>query len=150
MKKISPRFLMLACATLLSSQSFAAGFYIQEQSVSGLGNAFAGSTVAARDASIIYYNPAGMTYLDGRHGNVAVHFLAPISDVDDKGSDAPLALPNGEDSDNPYDISPVPNLHYSHQFNDNWWGGVAVTAPFGLSNEYDDGWFGRYAHSHQN
>jgi long-chain fatty acid transport protein len=144
MKIITARLFTLACATLLSSQSYAAGFYIQEQSVSGLGNAFAGSAVTARDASVIYYNPAGMTYLDGRQGNIGVHLLAPISDVDDRGSDAPLTQPNGEDSDNPYGISPVPNLNYSHQLNDNWWGGVSVTAPFGLSNEYDDGWFGRY------
>ncbi len=135
----------LAIATCLSSNAMAAGFYIQEQSVSGLGTAYAGQTSTARDASIIYFNPAGMTYLDGRQGNIGVHLLVPRGDVDDKGtSNAGLGQPIGEDSDNPYDPTPVPNLHYSHQLNDTTWAGISVTAPFGLGNEYDSNWFARY------
>lgn len=129
---------------LLSTTAHAAGFYLQEQSVSGLGSAFAGQTAMPRDASIIYFNPAGMTYLEGCNGNIGVHLIAPYADIDDRGSDAPLALANGGDTDNPYSLSPVPNAHYSHQINDRLWLGVSVTAPFGLSNEYSDGWFGRY------
>ena len=131
--------------TCISSQAFAAGFYIQEQSVSGLGNAFAGQTAMPRDASIIYFNPAGMTYLDGRQGNVGVHLLAPYSDVDNTGTTPVVGgIPLGGDTDNPYDIEPVPNLHYSHQLNDKWWAGISVTAPFGLKNEYDENWFARF------
>lgn len=123
----------------------AAGFYIQEQSVSGLGTAYAGQTSTARDASIIYFNPAGMTDLEGRHGNIGVHLLIPRGDVDDVGtSNAGLGLATGEDSDNPYDPTPVPNLHYSHQLNETTWGGISVTAPFGLGNEYDEDWFARF------
>jgi long-chain fatty acid transport protein len=144
MKKTKYTLLALGFATCLSTHANAAGFYIQEQSVSGLGTAYAGQTAMPRDASIIYYNPAGMTYLEGRTGNIGVHALLPDADLDDRGSDAPLALPNGGSSDNPYDLSLVPNLHYSHQLSDQWWAGVSVTAPFGLGNEYDDGWFGRY------
>jgi len=132
----------LALATCLSSNAMAAGFYIQEQSVSGLGNAFAGQTAIARDASIIYFNPAGMTYLEGRQGNIGVHFIAPYSDVDNTGTT--VAIGGLEDSENPYGVSPVPNLFYSHQLDDKNWVGFGVTAPFGLSNEYDDDWFGRF------
>lgn len=144
MKKIIP-IIALGVATCLSTQANAAGFYIQEQSVSGLGAAFAGQAAMPRDASTIYFNAAGMTYLDGRNGNVGVHFLMPKGDVDDTGSSAAaLGQPTGGDSGNAYELSPVPNLHYSHQLDDRLWVGASVTAPFGLSNEYDDGWFGRY------
>lgn len=136
--------LALGLTTALSHQSHAAGFYIQEQSVSGLGSAFAGQAAMPRDASIIYFNPAGMTYLNGRNGNIGVHIIAPDSNMKDTGSDAPLALANGGSSGNPYDPTPVPNLHYSHQLSDTTWAGISVTAPFGLGSEYDDGWFGRY------
>lgn len=144
MKKIMTAVATLGLATCLSAPSNAAGFFIQEQSVSGLGASFAGQTAMPRDASIIYFNPAGMTYLEGSNGNIGVHVIAPYADIDDTGSTAPGARPLGGDSDNPYDPTPVPNLHYSHQLNDKLWAGVAVTAPFGLGNEYDDGWFGRF------
>lgn len=142
MKKIISIFAFTTC---LSSNAIAAGFYIQEQSVSGLGASFAGQTAMARDASIIYFNPAGMTYLEGSQGNIGVHIIAPHSDIDDTGtSNAGLGLPTGQDSKNPYDPAAVPNLHYSHQLNNKWWAGLSVTAPFGLGSEYDGGWFGRY------
>ena len=145
MKKIMTTIAAFGLATCITSTSNAAGFYIQEQSVSGLGASFAGQTAMPRDASIIYFNPAGMTYLDGRNGNVGVHVIAPFADIDDTGSSAAgIGQPTGGGSDNPYDPTPVPNLHYSHQLNDTTWAGISVTAPFGLGNEYDDGWFGRY------
>ena len=75
------KFLMSAAASTLllcaASGANAAGFYIQEQSVSGLGNAFAGQSAQPRDASILFYNPAGMTYLPGGNVNVGVHVLVP-------------------------------------------------------------------------
>jgi hypothetical protein len=43
----------------------AAGFAIMEQSVKGLGNAFAGSAAVAEDAATLFFNPAGMTRLRG-------------------------------------------------------------------------------------
>ena len=43
----------------------AAGFQLIEQSASGMGNAFAGGAAVAEDASTIYFNPAGMTYING-------------------------------------------------------------------------------------
>ncbi|WP_246585415.1 outer membrane protein transport protein, partial [Thiorhodospira sibirica] len=43
----------------LPGLTHAAGFYIQEQSVSGLGGAFAGDAALAADASKIFFNPAG-------------------------------------------------------------------------------------------
>ena len=69
-----------------SSTAQAAGFYIQEQSVSGLGSAFAGQAAMPRDASTVYFNPAGMTYLPGANLNVGVHVLAPSAELDDRGS----------------------------------------------------------------
>ena len=39
----------------------AAGFALIEQNASGMGNAYAGGSAIAEDASTIYFNPAGMT-----------------------------------------------------------------------------------------
>ncbi len=136
------------CSSALSSGvSHAAGFYIQEQSVSGLGSAFSGSTTNLNDPSTVYFNPAGMTKLPGSQAQAGVHLLIPTSELSDTGSTAPGgggAVSSTGDGGNPYEPSPVPNGFLTHQINDRIWLGVGVTAPFGLANEYDDGWFGRY------
>ncbi|MEM8833131.1 MAG: porin [Pseudomonadota bacterium] len=129
------------CGTTISHAN-AAGFYIQEQSVKGLGTAFAGSTTSIDDASTIYFNPAGMTKLDPRiQGNLGVHLLIPSADITDTGTSSALGgVTIGGNPDNPYAPSPVPNAFlaapidiYDHQL----WFGVGVTAPFGLASEYD-------------
>lgn len=129
----------------LAGGANAAGFYIQEQSVRGLGSAFSGSATNLEDASTIYFNPAGMTKLDGFQTQAGVNVIIPDSKVSDRGSVKPFAASSvGGKSDNPYEPTPVPNGFASYQFNDNIWAGIGVTAPFGLASEYDKGWFGRF------
>ncbi|HEY0901903.1 MAG TPA: outer membrane protein transport protein [Micavibrio sp.] len=140
---------ILMCGTvaaigLAAGQAQAAGFYIQEQSVSGLGSAFSGSTTNLHDASTIYFNPAGMTNLEGTNANLGVNVLVPNSKVKDNGSTAPLTMALGGASGNPYDPTPVPNGYLSYQINDWWWAGIGVSAPFGLGSDYGETWFGRF------
>ena len=40
---------------------YASGFALKEQSITYLGNAYAGTSSAAQDASSSYYNPAAMS-----------------------------------------------------------------------------------------
>ncbi len=134
----------LACST----QAQSAGFYIQEQSVKGLGSAFAGSVTSLNDPSTIYFNPAGMTNLKGNQAQVGTHLLVPSSELTDTGSTENIALGGGAisggDGGNPYEPSPVPNGYFSYQINERLWAGIGISAPFGLANEYDSDWFGRY------
>ncbi|MGE4313133.1 MAG: OmpP1/FadL family transporter [Pseudobdellovibrionaceae bacterium] len=123
----------------------AAGFYIQEQSVSGLGSAFAGSTTSINDASTAYFNPANMTKLDSAQINVGVHALIPYSNLEDTGSTVGATAIGGSDGGNPYSVTPVPNIHIAYPWMDKrLWTGFSVTAPFGLSNNYNDDFFGRF------
>ncbi|MFA5593090.1 MAG: outer membrane protein transport protein [Micavibrio sp.] len=148
MKSRILRVSLLSAAALggLSMSANAAGFYIQEQSVRGLGSAFSGSTTTLDDASTIYFNPAGMTKLQGMQAQGGVNVLIPNSKVKNNGTTSGpsggLAL--GGNSGNPYDPTPVPNGFFSYQLTENLWAGVGVTAPFGLGSEYDTGWFGRF------
>lgn len=149
MIKSSSRFLLVSSIAILAlgatTDAQAAGFYIQEQSASGMGNAFAGSAAQPRDASVIFYNPAGMTYLEGGNANLGVHVLIPDSSMSDTGTTLPAGSPGSSgDGGNPYSATPVPNAYITQQITDQLWVGLGVSAPFGLSSEYDDGWFGRY------
>lgn len=131
-------------ALSISQTAHAAGFYIQEQSVQGLGSAFSGSTTTLNDPSTIYFNPAGMTNLSGYQAQAGVHLLMPTSKIKDTGSSAPATATLGGASGNPYDPTPVPNGFMSAELGHGFWAGIGMTAPFGLASEYKDGWFGRF------
>lgn len=139
---------LMAAATLIvgASAANAAGFYIQEQSVRGLGSAFSGSTTTLNDASTVYFNPAGMTQLPGLQAQAGVHVIIPDSKVKDTGTTAGTAagLPLGGSAGNPYDATPVPNGFVTYQATNNLWVGLGVTAPFGLASDYGSTWFGRF------
>ena len=134
-----------------ASQLQAAGFQLSEQSAAGLGRAFAGAGVAGDDASDIFYNPAGMMLNENRQFQLGAHYLDISGEFTNTGSTQQLftgfgfvTVPSqGADSDS--GVSPfVPNLYYVAPRRGNLQWGLTVTAPFGLSTEYDDGWVGRY------
>lgn len=142
--------LLTGVATLaIVSNANAAGFFLQEQSVSGLGSAYAGEAVVGRDASTVFFNPAAMTKLNSASVAGGVHILNPVSEVSDTGSTATVGgttvRSGGADGGNPYEVTMVPNLFLAAPFMDNaLWIGYGATAPFGLANDYGQTWFGRY------
>jgi len=121
----------------------AAGFAVQEQSVSGLGRAFAGSAAIADDASTIFFNPAGMTYLSRNQINAGLHIIEPEAEFENNGSSYPLGPLSGRDGDGG-ETAFIPNFYYAHRVNDSTVAGIGVNAPYGLVTEYDDNWIGRY------
>lgn len=137
-----------ALTAFANNDAQAAGFYIQEQSVAGLGSAFSGSTTSIDNASALYYNPAAITNLEGSNVQAGAHILAPHADLTNTGSTENIVLGGGAitggDGGNPYSPTPVPNGYFSKQLNDRYWVGLGVSAPFGLANEYEHTWFGRY------
>ena len=82
MKKIFFSFVVFTTPVI----SQAAGFALIEQNASGMGNAYAGGSAIAEDASTIYFNPAGMTYIQGTQAVVALHLINPNAEFNNKGS----------------------------------------------------------------
>ncbi|MDO7597864.1 MAG: outer membrane protein transport protein [Pseudomonadota bacterium] len=134
-------------ASTLSSLSYASGFAIIEQSITGLGRAFAGSAAVADDASTIFFNPAGLTYLSHSEFSTGLNFIKPESDFNNEGSTLPSTLGGTAitgNGDNGGKLALVPNLYYAHRLNDRMVAGIGIVAPFGLVTDYDDNWVGRY------
>jgi len=133
-----------------SSAAMASGFYIQEQSVSGQGAAFAGAQADARDASVLFNNPALMTELSGPQVTVGTSVLIPSSKFQNQGSTqtfpGPVTVPlTGASDYNPFDATPVPSLYAVTPLADNrYWIGISLTAPFGLANDYGTTGITRY------
>ena len=128
--------------TPLASQ--AAGFALIEQSGSGMGNAYAGGAAIAEDASTIFFNPAGMTYVEGTQAAGALHLIKPNAEFNNQGSVAGAGKPLGDEGPNAGDLAFVPNFYFMTEINPSVKVGVGLNAPFGLKTEYDDEWLGRF------
>ena len=137
-----------AIALIAAGSASAAGFYIQEQSVTGIGRAFAGSAAMSDDVAGMYFNPAIMTGLDKKiQAETGVNVLVPTATLKDRGttSTTPGGFNSSGNPGNPYEATPVPFGAAAMPLMDgDLWLGVHAGAPFGLSSDYGKTWFGRY------
>ncbi len=124
--------------------AYGSAFALQEQSGSGLGNAFAGGAAAAEDAATIFTNPAGMSRLTNLQAVAAGSVICLQAKFSDNGS-LPASLQtlggNGGDAGS---CSVVPALYLASPINKQWSVGIGVNVPFGLKTEYDSDWIGRF------
>lgn len=128
-----------------ASVAFAGGFALNEQSVKGLGNAFAGSAATADDASTIFFNPAGLTRLPDNSFFGASYVIFPTIIFQNQGSNVATGVPlsGGNGGEAGVDII-VPNLYAAWSVSDRLKLGIGINVPFGLSSKYDSNWVGRY------
>ncbi|MGE5472501.1 MAG: OmpP1/FadL family transporter [Bacteroidota bacterium] len=143
MKKMTLRTLPAMLMIAFSGAASAAAFQLWEQSASGVGNAYAGSAAIADNASMAFYNPAGLTQLTGFQLSAGVAGVGPSYKFHNEGSSGVLGSGgNGGDAGS---WAAVPNAHFSWQVAPDWFLGFGVSAPFGLATEYNDSnWIGRY------
>jgi long-chain fatty acid transport protein len=122
----------------------AAGFALIEQNASGMGNAYAGAAAIAEDASTIFFNPAGMTYIQGTQAVGAIHLIKPNAEFNNHDSAPAAPRPLGGEGGDAGDLAFVPNFYYKRDLTDMLKFGLGVNVPFGLKTEYDDNWLGRF------
>jgi long-chain fatty acid transport protein len=147
---------LVACAVVSIAQTYAGGFALNEQSVSGLGTAYAGGAAQAEDASTIFFNPAGIALLSQGEFQLGGQFVMPQATFTNEGSryDLPkspangLPLSGGNGGDGGVDHL-LPNIYLSQPvFRSPQYGdlsvGIGLTVPFGLETDYRPGWVGRY------
>src|SRR6266404_4316804 len=98
----------------------AGSFALNEQSVSGLGVAYAGGAAQAEDASTIFFNPAGIALLNQGELQLGAQGILPSSTFNNQGSrynlpNTPingLPLSGGNDGDGGVDHV-LPNIYLS-------------------------------------
>ena len=99
----------------------------QHAEATARGEAF---VATADNPSAIYYNPAGITQLEGNQFSIGAYTIDLKSEYT-----SPLGLK--AESDNDPQIAP--HLYYTHAFKDkNLVAGFGIYSPYGLSNEYPD------------
>lgn len=137
----------LALALLSSSALGAAhadSFAINEYSTSDLGRANSGRVTQTQDASAAFGNPALLTAFTRPEVTLGVSRILGDADFDDEGSIDVLGNPLGGDTSGFLSNASVPHGHAVYPFNDRVAFGLSITAPFGLSTDYEKDWPGRY------
>ena len=144
------KLMALAIATALGGASglaSAAGFALIEQSGSGMGNAYAGAAAVAEDASTVFFNPAGMSFLQGPQAAVAAHVISLSAEFSGTATN-PAALGGGAATGgtggDAGGAAVVPNLYFTMPLGERLSLGLGVNVPFGLTTEYEDNWVGRF------
>lgn len=154
-----PKSLRVVCLLSIVAAAVTAqagSFSLSEQSVSGLGAAFANGA-AAEDASVLFFNPAGVALLDQGEFQLGTNFI--FADATFKNDGSRYVLPNTPFSGLPITGNnggqagvphPIPNFYITQPiFRSASYGdlsvGLGVSVPFGLETNYDRDWVGRYA-----
>lgn len=140
-RTISRCLLLLSVSSVLSSNIYAAAFALVEQNASGLGNAYAGKSAIAEDASTSFYNPAGLVLMRnhqvvGAGVNVFINsqakMIAARHALNSQGAN-PISG-KAKDTSNIYAL--IPAFHIAGPLTDKWFYGLSVTSPYGLKTKY--------------
>jgi len=143
-RKTLARAVGAAAMALGATQAMATGFQLNEQSGSGLGNAFAGGAAATDDVSAMWWNPAALSQFPRMQGAAVINVITPSIKFNNNASLPATSQPLGNDGGDAGGYNFVPNIYLSVPINNAWTFGLGVNVPFGLTTEYDDGWIGRY------
>lgn len=152
-KRINKKTTYLAAAILsltAANSADAAGFQLREQGGSLQGLSFAGATAKADDLSTIFFNPAGMTRLEGGNLQINGAYIAPstkfsLTNATAATGGGSLYPTNGDSTgDDAGESAFVPSFYMLWDLPEDYKLGVSVNTPFGLSTSYESGWVGRY------
>lgn len=147
------RSLALAASTafatmLVTGSAGASGFLLKEQSAVDQGAAYAGSAARADDPSTLFYNPAGMTHLPGYQFNINASYIGPQTTLSSGSLSTNTragALPaSGTVGTDATSSVLLPSFFATAQLAPDWWVGLALTSPFGLTTKYENTSVARY------
>jgi len=137
--RICGRMAGVAVVLLVQAFSFGAGFALFEHGARGVAMAGAfGAT--ADDPTALYYNPAGIAFLEGTQAAGGAYFIALASDFN--GTDPYPG--KGYSASQKSQVFFPPHVYLTGRLSENLRWGVAFNAPFGLGTWWDDDFAGRY------
>ena len=125
---------LIAAGLVIPTLAAASGYGVFTQGASGLGQA---NAVVAHTTgpSSLYFNPALINDVPGRQIEVGTTAVYSDRDIDYTGG-------GSENGDSNWNFPST--FYYTHQANDKFTSGLGIFFPFGLSNEWDDNYEGRY------
>ncbi|PKU25311.1 OmpP1/FadL family transporter [Telmatospirillum siberiense] len=128
----------------LSGAAQASGFALREQSAEGLGDAFAGQTAKAYNASTVFYNPAGMTNLNDSEVAGTTTWISPVSQFKGSNTNVVGGTVAGRDDVNAIKAAAIGSVFGVWNASPDLKIGLSVATPFGMRSDYKGDWVGRY------
>ncbi|PAV25459.1 long-chain fatty acid transport protein [Tamilnaduibacter salinus] len=138
------RGVLVLATALTPAVSLAGGFSLNEQSASAMGTANAGAAANPENATTVYFNPAGMTELEGNHVSFGAAVLDITGDFRGQATNNAGQSVNGDDGGDFVPVAVLPNAYATSQVSKNVSVGIGLHAPYGLAADYDDRFKGRY------
>jgi long-chain fatty acid transport protein len=137
--------LAVAVVMLPAEAAQAAAFMVRETSANAVGMASAGLGSRAEDASTVFNNPAGMSFLN--ESQVQIGSAVVLPDLNFSGTaTGPGPTPiTGVNDRNIGQTAMIPHLYGAFRIDERWSAGIAMTVPFGLVIDYSENWPGRYS-----
>lgn len=142
-RKTAVSIAVLSAFISLSAQS--EGYKLFEQSVSSMGNAYAGRGAQITDASLVYSNPAALTKLEGAQLSGGLNYITAKTryrNAQAQSANGQPVIGRSEGSNSLNEL--VPYVFYSDKVSDSLSWGIGFYVPFGLSSDYDNDFVGRY------
>ncbi len=136
---------LTVCSAIISLSAQAEGYKLFEQSVSSMGNAYAGRGAQITDASLVYSNPAALTQLKAAQLSGGLNLINAKThyrnaQAQSANGQSVVGRTDGENSLNEL----VPFLFYASPVSDTLSWGLGFYVPYGLSSDYDNDFVGRY------
>jgi long-chain fatty acid transport protein len=139
--KVARGLAILVVLMFTAASAMAAGFRLPEAGAKAMGMGFA-FTAQADDPSAIYFNPAGLTQLEGQNLMVGATYIKE-NGAEFTGT-TPLTLNTGTGT---FDVRTetqkdlnflVPNAYWTRKASPTFAYGVGIFVPFGLGQEYEN------------
>ncbi|MDX3774133.1 outer membrane protein transport protein [Chromatiaceae bacterium AAb-1] len=136
---------MAIAAALTCQQAFAEGYKLFEQSVSSMGNAYAGRGAQITDATLVYSNPAALTQLQGAQLSGGINYIAARTNYRNAEAYSAQGAPVVGRSEGKISLNElIPFVFYSDHISEQLSWGIGFYVPYGLSSDYQQDWVGRY------
>jgi|GEM_PF-6928195 len=136
--QLKPSLLLLLMTLALAAPANASGLDAGKNA-SGLGVAYAGAAAVADNASVLRYNPAGLTLLEGTLFSPVATGRRHRYSFNDRES-AGLA---GDESGQAGQRQTLPHAYLAWPISDAWSLGLGIYSPYSLDPGYNDNWLGR-------
>ncbi len=129
---------VLVVLVFSASSAMAGGFRLPEAGAKAMGMGFA-FTAQANDPSAIYFNPAGITQLEGNNVKVGVTYIKENGATFTGTTPITTLSGAGVRSETQKDLDfYVPNAFFTRKASANFAYGIGIFVPFGLGQEYEN------------
>ena len=131
------KLILLSTILIPASGALAAGYQLQEYTVTGLGRAMAGAGIMGDDYSALAFNPAGMHFAEksgAQLGFIGVDLRSRV-----EGTQTTYTSKSGKDFTHIFRL--LPSTFGQYKLNEKTTLGLGLYTPFGLATDYRNNWF---------